>query len=330
MAFKDVLGHERVKKILRKALQKRKMPNSILFCGPKGVGKQEMALVVARAINCERKKDDACEKCASCKGINAGNFPDVMVIQPDGNVIKIEQMRALRKIAYLKPMVGKKRVFIVTEAEKMNEEAANSLLKVLEEPPLFSYILLVTHNPFLILSTIKSRCQILNFPPLSKEDIERELMEKGFTEEKARVISRLVRGNLKQALSLDWEDVQATRKQAWILFLSLAKKENFALFLRDYAFSFKSLVKQEWEQILEMLSSFCRDLVLLKEKSDSNLLMNPDYEDEIRKMEELVSLDWLMKCLEKIDYAIYGLDKNLNVNLLVSSFFSNFKEWEYA
>lgn len=330
MAFKDVLGHERVKKILRKALQKKKIPNSILFYGPKGVGKEKMALVLAKAINCERKKDDACEKCTSCKGINKGNFPDVMVIQPDGNVIKIEQMRALRKIAYLKPMVGKKRVFIVTEAEKMNEEAANSLLKVLEEPPLFSYVLLVTHNPFLILSTIKSRCQILNFPPLSKEDIERELMEKGFTEEKARVISRLVRGNLKHALGLDWEDVQATRKQAWMLFLSLVKRENFALFLRNYAFSYKSLVKQEWEQILEILSSFCRDLVLLKEKSDSNLLMNPDYEDEIRKMEELVSLDWLMKCLENIDYAIYGLGKNLNVNLLVSSFFSNFKEWEYA
>jgi DNA polymerase III delta' subunit len=330
MAFKDVLGHERVKKILRKALQKKKIPNSLLFCGPKGVGKQEMALVVAKAINCERKKDDACEKCASCKGINAGNFPDVMVIQPDGNVIKIEQMRALRKIAYLKPMVGKKRVFVVTEAEKMNEEAANSLLKVLEEPPLFSYVLLVTHNPFLILSTIKSRCQILNFPPLSKEDIERELKEKGFTEDKARVISRLVRGNLKQALGLDWEDVQATRKQAWMLFLSLVKRENFAFFMKNYAFSYKSLVKQEWEQILEILSSFCRDLVLLKEKSDSNLLMNPDYEDEIRKMEELVSLDWLVKCLKKIDYAIYGLGKNLNVNLLVSSFFSNFKEWEYA
>ena len=275
MAFKDVLGHERVKKILRKALQKKKIPNSILFYGPNGVGKEEMALVLAKAINCERKKDDACEKCTSCRGINAGNFPDVMVIQPDGNVIKIEQMRALRKIAYLKPMVGKKRVFIVTEAEKMNEEAANSLLKVLEEPPLFSYVLLVTHNPFLILSTIKSRCQILNFPPLSKEDIERELMEKGFTEEKARVISRLVRGNLKQALGLDWEDVQETRKQAWMLFLSLVKRENFAFFLRNYAFSYKSLVKQDWEQILEILSSFCRDLVLLKEKSDSNLLMNP-------------------------------------------------------
>ncbi len=100
--------------------------------------------------------------------------------------------------------------------------------------------------------------------------------------------------------------------------------------MRRYAFSYKALVKEEWEKILEMLSSFCRDLVLLKEKSDVDLLMNPDYEEKIRKAEELVSLDWLIKCLKRIDTAIYGLNKNLNVNLLVSSFFANFKEWEYA
>lgn len=330
MAFKDIWGHERCKKILRKALQKRKIPNSLLFCGPEGVGKEEMAFVLAKAINCERKKDDACESCASCRGISAGNFPDVMVIQPEGNAIKIEQMRTLRKTAYLRPMVGKKRVFIVTDAEKMTEEAANSLLKVLEEPPLFSYVILVTHNPFLIIPTIKSRCQVLNFPPISREDIGRALMERGNGEEKARVISRLVHGNLKQALSLDWEEIQERREHAWKLFLSLISGENFALFLKLYAFSYKALVKEEWEKTLEMLSSFCRDMILIKEKSDVDLLMNPDYEKKIRKAEERVSLDWLIKSLQEIDNAIFGLNKNLNVNLLVSSFFANFKEWKYA
>jgi DNA polymerase-3 subunit delta' len=79
-----------------------------------------------------------------------------------------------------------------------------------------------------------------------------------------------------------------------------------------------------------MLSSFCRDSILIKEKSDRRLLMNPDYEEEIKKEEALLSLEGLIDCLTKIDYAIYGLGKNLNVNLLVSSFFSYFKEWEYA
>ncbi len=330
MAFKDILGNSRVKKILRKALQKNKVPNSMLFYGPRGIGKKDMALVLAKAMNCERKKDDACEVCASCKAINAGNFPDVLEISPEKEVIKIDQMRILRKIAYLKPMMGKKRVFVVVDADKMTEEAANSLLKILEEPPLFSYIILVAYNPFMIMSTIKSRCQVLNFSPVSKEEIGKILVEKGYEEKKARIISLLVRGNLKQALSLEWEEVQDKRAKAWQLFLSLLRKGKVALFLRNYATSQRTLVRNEWEQVLEMLSSFCRDSILIKEKSDSRLLMNPDYEEDIKKEEALLSLEGLIDCLTKIDYAIYGLGKNLNVNLLVSSFFSYFKEWEYA
>ncbi len=330
MAFKDILGKSRVKKILRKALQKSKVPNSVLFCGPEGIGKKDMALVLAKAMNCERKKDDACEVFSSCKAINAGNFPDVIEISPEKDVIKIEQMRTLRKIAYLKPMMGKKRVFVVVDADKMTEEAANSLLKILEEPPLFSYIILVAQNPFKIMSTIHSRCQVLNFSPVSREDIGKILVEKGYEEKKARIISLLVHGNLKQALSLEWEEVQGKRMKAWQLFLSLLRNGKVALFLRNYATSQRALVRDEWGQILEILSSFCRDSILIKERGDRRLLMNPDYEEEIRKEETLLSLEGLMDCLAKIDYAIYGLGKNLNVNLLVSSFFSYFKEWEYA
>ncbi|MGB2765010.1 MAG: DNA polymerase III subunit delta' [Candidatus Aminicenantaceae bacterium] len=330
MPFKDILGNDRVKKVLRKALQKNKVPNSMLFCGPEGVGKKSMALMVAKAMNCKRKKDDACESCSSCRAINAKNFPDVIEILPEKNVVKIEQMRILRKLAYLKPMLGKKRIFIVPEAEKMQEPAANSLLKILEEPPLFSYILLVTHNPFLILPTIKSRCQILNFSPVSREDIGKNLVEKGFDEEKARILSLFVHGNLKQAMALEWEEVKAKREQAWQLFLSLIKKENIAGFLRNYAYSYRGLVKEEWKQIMQILSSFCRDLILLQEKSDVRFLMNPDYEEQLRKTESLLSSESLINFLTKIDYAIYGLEKNLNMNLLVSSFFSNFKEGKYV
>ena len=330
MAFKDILGNSRVKKILSKALQKKKVPNSMLFYGPEGIGKKDMALVLAKAMNCERKKDDACEVCSSCKAINAGNFPDVIEISPEKEVIKIEQMRTLRKIAYLKPMMGKKRVFVVVDADKMTEEAANSLLKILEEPPLFSYIILVAQNPFMIMSTIQSRCQVLNFTPVSKEDIGKILVEKGFEEKKARIISLLVHGNLKQALSLEWEEIQDKRMKAWQLFLSLLRKGKVALFLRNYATSQRALIRDEWEQVLEMLSSFCRDTILIKERGDRRLLMNPDYEEEIRKEEAQLSLEALIDCLAKIDYAIYGLGKNLNVNLLVSSFFSYFKEREYV
>ena len=328
MAFQDISGNLRVKRILQKALQKGRMPNSLLFSGPEGVGKRDMALVLAKALNCEQREDDACEVCSPCQAISGSRFPDVMSIEAEGNAIKIEQIRLLKHIAYLRPMIGKKRIFIVVEAEKMTEEAANSFLKILEEPPLFSHIILITHNPYLILPTVKSRCQILSFSPVSREEMEKILMEKGYEKAQAKLIPLLVRGNLDQALSLDWEDVRSNRKQAWELFLSLLRKKEVSDSVKNYTTSKKSFVQEELEGIFEFFSSFCRDFILIKEKGDFSYLLNPDYKEEIQEEEKLMNLDQLMESLRQIDFALSALRKNLNVNLLVSSFFSNFMERE--
>lgn len=322
MAFKDILGNERQKKILRRALEKGRLPNSMLFCGTEGIGKRSLAVELAKALNCQRKMDDACGVCRSCKTIERASFPDVMIISPEKNVIKIDRMRILKQTAYLKPMVGKKRVFIVVEAEKMNEEAANSLLKILEEPPLFSHIVLVTSNPEIIKPTIKSRCQVLSFQPISREDIEKILAEKGVEKDRAKILSLLVRGSLKKALQVDWEEVQAQRQKAWDILLSLSEKRKIAAFLQNFSSS-RGQVKEELEQILEILSSYCRDLVLLSEGGDPRLLMNPDYEEKLKKAVPYLSLEKSMECLEKMDYTLFGLQRNLNINLLLSSVFLN-------
>lgn len=329
MAFKGIIGNDRIKRILRKTLQKKKIPNSLLFSGPEGVGKKDMALVMAKAMNCQQKKDDACEACASCRAINRRNFPDVMELSPIRDVIRIDQMRILKQTAYFRPMVAKKRVFIVEDAEKMTDEASNSLLKILEEPPHFSHIILITQNPYMIIPTIKSRCQVLTFSRVSRENIEKVLTEKGYEEEKAKIISLLVRGNLKQAINLEWEEIQARRRQTWQFFLSLIKEENTSLFLKNFS-STRAVAKEELSKVLEILSSFCRDLILIKEKGDVHLLLNPDYEEEIKKTEKLLSLELSMNFLTKIEYALYALGKNLNINLLVSSIFSSLVEWRYA
>jgi len=330
MAFKDISGNLRVKRILRRALKKGRIPNSLLFSGPEGVGKKDTALVVAKALNCEKMEDDACEECASCKAIGQGNFPDVITIFPEGNVIKIDQIRLVKQIAYLKPMIGKKRVFIVVEAERMTEEAANSILKILEEPPFFSHIILITNNQYLILPTIKSRCQILSFSPVSREEMEKILIEKGYESEKAKLIPFLVRGNLEDALNLEWEEIQDKRKHAWELFLSLLKREEVSGFLRDYAFSRKGFVKEELEEIAEFFSSFCRDFILIKEKGDFDYLLNPDYQKQMQEEEKFLSLDQLIEYLNHTDFFHSALRRNLNVNLLVSSFFSSFMERDYV
>lgn len=329
MAFKDIVGNNGVKKILHRALKQKKLVNSLLFAGYEGIGKRETALVVAKALNCLKKSADACEECTHCRAINKGNFPDVMVILPAKEVLKIDQMRLLKETAYLKPMAGRKRIFIILEAEKMNDEASNSLLKILEEPPPFSHIILVTPNPYRIIPTIKSRCQVFQFSPIPKEEILKALVAKGFPPERAKILSLQVDGNLKLALSLEWDEVQSQRKKAWHLFLALHKKEKAADLLKQFSAS-RAVIKEELEKTLETLASFCRDVILIQEKAEAGFLLNPDFEQDLTEVAQSITSVQAMDFLSKIDFAIAALQKNLNVNILVSSIFSNFLEWSHV
>ncbi len=329
MAFKDIIGNNSVKKILHRVLKQKKLPNSLLFTGPEGIGKKQTALVVAKALNCLKKSSDSCEECAHCRAINKGNFPDVMVISPAKEILKIDQMRLLKNTAYLKPMAGYKRAFIIMEAEKMNDEASNSLLKILEEPPSFSHIILVTPNPYRIIPTIKSRCQTFQFSPIPKEEIQKALVEKGFQPERAQILSLHADGNLKQALTLDWDEFRSQRKKTWHLFLALHKKEKTAPFLKQLSAS-RTGAREELENTLKALASFCRDVILIKEKADSGFLLNPDFEQDLGELAHSITLDQALDFLAEMDRGMASLRRNLNVNIFVSSLFSNFLEWNYV
>ena len=321
MGFNDILGNDRIKRILRKALQRERVPNSLLFSGPEGVGKIDFAQTLAQALNCLELRDDACGHCTSCIAIEKGNYPDVMRLVPEKEILKIDQMRILKETAHLKPMLGKKRVFILERAERMNAEAANSLLKILEEPPGFSHIVLSTDNPFVILPTIKSRCQILSFSPISREDIEGCLLEKGIEKSRAKVLSLLVRGNLRQALSLDWKDVQAQREKTWGMFQALAFGRGTADLFKEYSSLPKKLLTEELGPALEILTSFCRDVLLLQEKASPEFLMNPDYETELREVSAQCSADRILDLWNDIDNTLRALQRNLNAKLFISSLF---------
>ncbi len=321
MSFNNIIGNSRVKNILKKGLKRERIPNSLLFLGPDGVGKRETALVLAKAMNCLSRSDDSCEECANCRAINKNNFPDVLVLAPEKDVIGIDEIRMLKQIAYLRPMVGKRRVFIVLEAEKMTEPASNSVLKILEEPPLFSHIFLTSRNPYLILSTVRSRCQILTFSQISRKDIQKELINNGYDEYKAGLISLLVKGNLEQAMNLKWEDVQSKRQRAWELFQALTGGKNAAGMFKKFFSSGKEF-RKELEQILEILITLMRDLLLIKSSRGRGLLLNPDYADKIGETAGVLSVEKSMAYLKLLESIYYSLQKRVNANLLVSSLFS--------
>src|SRR4030042_5850531 len=139
MNFDNIVGNSRVKKILRLALQKNRLPNSLLFHGPKGVGKRSLALTLAEAVNCERRRADACGECPTCLAISGGRFPDVQEVKPSGQVIRVDRVREMRQAAYMRPMGGRKRVFIISEAGKMKDASPNTLLENRTEHPSFSH-----------------------------------------------------------------------------------------------------------------------------------------------------------------------------------------------
>jgi DNA polymerase-3 subunit delta' len=322
MALQDIPGNSRIKEILARALVRGRVPNSLLFCGPAGVGKRRMALELAKALNCREARGDACGRCDSCRAIEAGTLPDVMEIAPEKSVITIEQVRGLKEVAYLRPMTARTRVFIVDKADKMKPEASNALLKVLEEPPLFSHILLVTANPSLLLTTIRSRCQTLSFIPLSAAEVETALCAEGCDADRARILSLLAQGSLGRALEADRDDVLAKRRAAWDLFRALVTRSGAPAFLRIFAFQRKNDVKDAFSETLEFFASFARDSLLAAEGGEAGLLINQDFESEVRECSSILGTERAVRLAEAIEAARGGLDRSLNMGLLATSFYS--------
>lgn len=338
MAFDGIAGNSRIKQILKLALLKGRVPNSLLFCGPEGIGKRRTALTLAKALNCLRLKDDSCDACVPCRAIDRdfglagdggeverGRFPDVMEIAPEKNTVRIDQIRLLKQMAYLKPMSGRRRVFIVDEAEKMNEEAENSLLKVLEEPPPHAHIVLVTSSPFLLLPTIRSRCQVLGFAAINQDEIRKRLIAGGYTEKQARVLSLFVGGNMGRALDLDWEAVRKLKSEAWDLFSGMLSGSRTSDFLGRFGRVPRAL-QEELTDFLEVFLSFARDLILLQSRGDVGLLLNPDYQSELSEAAETTTARQSLALIADLDFVLSSLGGNFNKSLLVTKFVSNFGE----
>lgn len=171
MNFNEILGNNKIKQDLQEIIDNNTISHSYMFVGIDGIGKKLIAKEFARKILCLNKQNQNCATCDSCIKFNSGNNPDFLEIFPDGNSIKIAQMREMQEKVYQKPIVSDKKVFIIDQVEKMTEEAQNSLLKTLEEPPEYMVIILITSNENKLLNTVKSRCIRINYTGLSKQDI---------------------------------------------------------------------------------------------------------------------------------------------------------------
>lgn len=181
MSFASIRGQEVAKRLLQSSLKADKLSHAYIFHGPVGTSRKQMALELAKAIYCLNGVDDACGECIECRKVEHGNHPDLYIVQPDGATIKIDQIRELQKeFAYrASASVDGTKIYIIEQADKMTIQAANSLLKFLEEPISKVVAILITENGHALLSTIQSRSQWITFVPMPREMMIEQLLLEG-------------------------------------------------------------------------------------------------------------------------------------------------------
>lgn len=204
MGFDRIIGQELGKKVLMKAVSTGVPTHAYLFLGPQGIGKTTVALEFAKALNCEEPRDgNACGECAVCHAIEHNNSPDVTVWSPQGQNTKIEQMREMRSQANFKPIRAKWKINIIEQADTLNDESANCILKLLEEPPPYLINILIFRNAASILPTIRSRCQMVRFTPVDRIELAQRLAEDyGVPQDEAEFLATYSQGRPGMAIGL--------------------------------------------------------------------------------------------------------------------------------
>lgn len=321
MPFSSLLGNERIKKLLRRAVAEARVGQSLLMAGPRGVGKYRFAIALAQALNCERvNQGDACGACVPCRKVAAGEHADVQTVTNDGQFIKIDQMRGMSRDAQFKPYEGRHRVCIIDEADRMNIASANSILKTLEEPPESTLIVLVTSKPYGLPDTVRSRCQMLNFAPLAASEIEEHLRNKeNRAADEARLLARLARGSIGHALEIDLDEFREMRDTMLQLIETLTLKGDVSELLSASEYLGRKIEKEQFENHLDTMLVLLSDLFQIKFNQIEELLTNADVADRLKRSAEKLTIEQITRWVDRIEEIFLALPRNVNRQLAMDA-----------
>lgn len=331
--FEHLIGNQRVKDILLRMLTARRVPGAQLFAGMDGIGKKQFALEVAKALNCRAPVGvGPCNVCPSCARIKASKFPDydnddankkkiiwsehadVGLVRPFNKIIRVPVMRELEREANFRPYEGAARLFIIEDADRLNEESSNALLKTLEEPPPTTHLILVTSRPAALLPTIRSRCQVIRFAPLTAAEIEAHLLrdKKKMPAAEAALRARAAQGSIGRALSLDLESYREQREAMLDVLEALTVKPDRVRLLRASEELSDAKRKDEYEPRLDVLATLIHDSWALFLGAPFEEAVNSDLRERLSRigarLESRVAALWL----EQIEQHRRGLDVNIN------------------
>jgi DNA polymerase-3 subunit delta' len=358
MPFSDFHGNASVVHTMREMLAHDRFPHAVILSGPPGAGKFTLAQMVAKTMNClERPMADGlpdfCGRCTNCTRIAEADdlearfveavearenlreadkretrifvqtHPDVLIIPPDPPqmLVKVDQVRHVIGEIYYRPSYGRERVYLFSDADFM-KEAANSLLKVLEEPPEFATIFLLTDNPSALLPTIRSRCMHLHLAALSPAEVE-DYLGQVRPEWKARergLVARLCGGGLGRARSFDLPQYLAARRDALALLApAMGAREHSDLFKVTESYRAGADGKSKMGATIRVLYSLLEDMLLVKSDTPE-LLRNTDISTELQRMAEQVDFDWIVAATQRLGELESGMRRNLLRTLALDAF----------
>jgi DNA polymerase-3 subunit delta' len=278
VAFARVIGHDHVKQLLSRALRQGRLPPALLFAGPEGIGKRTLALAAARALVCLRQDGDACGACPACSRAARGIHPDLTLVEPATAAIKIEQVRDAVRAIVDRPFEAQARAVVIDDAHVMTEQAANALLKSLEEPPATSHVFLITSAPQALPATIRSRCQVLRMGGLPTRALEGYLStELGLSAEEARLRASLSAGSVAAALAFESKAYRELRAELLGLLEALP---NWGP-LERMAAAERLDQAEDPAMALTTLRSLLRDATALRSGASPDRLMNADAADRL-------------------------------------------------
>jgi DNA polymerase-3 subunit delta' len=313
----DLIGHEWAVDMLKKHVINGRTRHAYLFSGPPGLGRRTLALRFAQALNCTTPTEPGipCGTCRDCKQIAAMQHADLTVIQAEteGGTLKVDQIRDSRKTLILKPYMSKYRVAMFLRFQEANDNAANALLKTLEEAPSYAVLILTADNPEQLLPTIISRCEVLRLRPLSIDEVQRGLENRDVENRRAKLIAHISGGRFGYALRLIEDDELLDKREErlndMLTLLPASRVEKF-----KYSDQL-SRNKEAMRQAITFWLSYWRDVMLRTAQAETPLV-NVDRNLEIEDLASQLDLSSARKVVGNLEDVLEKMDKNVNPRLL--------------
>ena len=318
-SWQDIIGHEQQIRQLRHMVETGHIQHALLFTGPEGVGKMTAAMLFAAAVLCETlpHTGQPCGECLSCRNLAQTAHPDFIKIAPEGQTIKIDQIRAMQQAVSARPLVGSYRVCVIEGAELMTDQAANSLLKLLEEPPAYLIFILTASRRYSLLDTIVSRCRIYRFEPVAAELISSYLIRRGVQEELALAAARMSGGRCGFALRLAQPEGFTARNEAINILQELEAPPMQRIW--DIAAGLNEQDDKTVVDLLTNLSGCLRDLVMIKTGLGTELAFSADQIQRLARLAAGWSRPALIKAYGAVRQAQRAITGNANTRLTIET-----------